>query len=365
MYLSGKVSLTPNQKKVFDYISTFYEENGFAPTHQEIAKKFKKDPSTIHQYIDELVKKEYLHKTQGGARNIIPVSQDPAAKSLVQKKFNIGIIGYGMVGQAVAYGFSNNNITIYDKFKDFDTLENAVTKSDYIFVCLPTPIRGNHSGIDLGIMNQNIKEITKFTVKTDKIIIIKSTVVPGTTAGYAKKYPKSQFCFNPEFLTERSFLQDFVNTDRIILGCTNAQVFRRVSSLYQSIMPNTPIYQTDPTSSEMVKYMANCFLATKVIFANEMHDICEKLGIKYEEVKSMVVSDTRIGSTHLDVTSMRGFGGKCFPKDLLALRGLAKSLRIDVSILDTVWSKNLKLRKVHDWEEIPFAVGDKSFGNKG
>jgi UDPglucose 6-dehydrogenase len=105
-------------------------------------------------------------------------------------------------------------------------------------------------------------------------------------------------------------------------------------------------------------------LATKVIFANEMYDICQKMGIKYQEVKEMVVADKRIGKSHLDVTTVKGFGGKCFPKDLLALRALAKKKGVDTSILDTVWKRNLKIRKVKDWEEIPFAVSP-SFGHKG
>jgi len=133
--------------------------------------------------------------------------------------------------------------------------------------------------------------------------------------------------------------------------------------MYQAVLPLAPIFQTDPTSAEMVKYMANCFLATKVIFANEMCEICEKLGIKYEEVKKMVVADKRILDGHLDITTLRGFGGKCFPKDLLALRAMAKSKGVDTKILDAVWGKNLKVRKVKDWEEIPFAVSP-SFGNR-
>lgn len=351
------VSLTPKQKEIYDFISRFYEEKGYSPTLAEIAKKFKKKVPTIQQYIESLVRNELLHKTKGSVRNIIPVSTKPGANSVIQRKYNIGVIGYGMVGQAVAYGFSNSNLYIYDKFKDTDSLKNVVKKSDYLFIGLPTPIKDDESGIDLSILNSSIKEITGYTDNTDKIIIIKSTVVPGTTEGYIRKYKGSHFCFNPEFLTERAFLQDFVNTDRVIIGTNNSLVFRKVSSLFQSIMPNTPIYQTDPTSAEMVKYMANCALATKVIFANEMYDICQKLGINYDEVKNMVASDKRIGASHLGVTTLRGFGGKCFPKDLLALRGLSKNLNIDTTILDAVWKKNLKVRKVHDWEEIPFAVG--------
>jgi len=355
--------LTPKQRQILDFITVFYEKNGYSPTLAEIAKKFKKKVPTIHQYIETLIKKEYLHKTQGTIRNIIPVSKTPGSGNILQRKVNIGIVGYGMVGQAVAYGFSNHNILIFDKYKVSDPLEKVVQNSDYIFICLPTPIKKDGSGIDLSIIDENIAKVTNFSNGTDKIVIIKSTVIPGTTQSYIKKYPKTLFCFNPEFLTERAFLQDFINTDRIIIGANNSLIFRKVSAIYQSIMPNTPIFQTDPTTAEMVKYMANCLLATKVIFANEMYDICEKLKINYDEVKKMVASDKRIGSSHLDVTSLRGFGGKCFPKDLLSLRALAKKLKVDTTILDAVWEKNLKVRKVRDWEEIPFATSP-SFGHK-
>lgn len=358
------VSLTPKQKQVYEYINKFYVKHGYSPTLKEIANALRKTVPTIQQYTDALIKSEYLHKTEGSIRNIIPISQNPAARNVVQRKISIGIIGYGMVGQAVAYGFSRCNELIYDKYKESETLSTVVKNSDYVFVCLPTPIKKDESGIDLSIIDDNIKEIVKYTNGTDKVVIIKSTVVPGTTEGYSEKYPRTLFCFNPEFLTERSFLQDFINTDRIIIGADSSLVFRKVSSIYQSIMPNTPIFQTDPTSAEMVKYMANCMLATKVIFANEMYDICQKLNINYDEVKKMVVADKRIGSSHLDVTTLRGFGQKCFPKDLLALKGLARKLKVDTMLLDAVWKKNIKIRKVHDWEEIPFAVGNNSFGNK-
>jgi hypothetical protein len=358
------MNLTPKQKVIFEFIDKYYEENGYSPTLEEIANQFKKSVSTIHQYVEALIKKEYLVKTEGSVRNILPISQNPAAKNVVIRKVRIGIIGYGMVGQAVEYGFSNGEIRIYDKYKASDELEEVVKMSDYIFVCLPTPIKRDESGIDLSIMDETVKRITNQTSGTDKIVIIKSTVVPGTTKKYIDKYPETLFCFNPEFLTEQSFLQDFINTDRIILGAENALVLRKVSSIYQGIMPKTPIYHTDSTTAEMVKYMANCYLATKVIFANEMYDISEKLGLKYEEVKEMVAADRRIFDSHLDVTSMRGFGKKCFPKDLLALRGLAKKMKVNTDILDTVWKKNLRIRKVRDWEEIPFAVGEKGFGHR-
>lgn len=274
----------------------------------------------------------------------------------------LGIIGYGIVGQALTYGFSQSDIKdkyeirYYDKYKDTDSLDSVVLKSEFIFICLPTPMKEDESGIDLSIIDNSIADITKITNNTDKIIVIKSTVVPGTTANLEKKYPKTNFAFNPEFLTEANYLEDFIKADRNIIGANNDLISRRVVALYRQRFPHTKIFQTDTTTAEMVKYMANALLATKVIFGNEMFDLCQALGIKYEEVKSMVVADRRIYDSHLDVTTNRGFGGKCFPKDVVALIGRAKQLKLEPSLLETVWSVNKKIRKVKDWEEIPFAV---------
>lgn len=356
-------NLTPKQKELLDFIKNYYHQNNYSPSLKELAKHFHKSTTTIHQFLTSLQKKGFLNITvKGTARNLIPTQVNPNQPSVLN--FRIGIIGYGIVGQAVAYGFSRQEIHIYDKFKPSEPLDSVVSNSDYLFICLPTPFKKDSQEIDLSIIDEALGSITPLTDKTDKIIIIKSTIVPGTTSKYAQKHPQSLFCFNPEFLTERSFLQDFINADRVILGTNSDLVFRKVSAIYQTIMPNTPIFQTDSTTAEMVKYMANAFLAAKVIFANEMYDICQKLGISYEEVKHMVVADQRIGASHLEVTTLRGFGGKCFPKDLVALLGFCRKNKIDVSLLEQVWQKNLKIRKVRDWENIPFVVSDPSFGHK-
>ena len=275
----------------------------------------------------------------------------------------LGIIGYGIVGQALAYGFSQPEIKdkyqikYYDKYKETENLESVVKTGEFIFICLPTPMKTDESGIDLSIIEDSIAEITKYTNGTDKIIVIKSTVTPGITANLEKKYPKTNFAFNPEFLTEANYLEDFLNADRTIVGASNDLISRRVIALYRQRFPHMKMFQTDTTTAEMVKYMANAFLATKVIFANQMYDICQALGIKYEEVKDMVTADHRIFDSHLDVTTQRGFGQKCFPKDIVALIGRAKELGLDPKLLETVWSINKKIRKIHDWEEIPFAKG--------
>ncbi len=285
---------------------------------------------------------------------------NPSSDLLVP--INIGVIGYGFVGQAVANGFDKasegkDTIRYYDKFKETESLEKVIKASEFIFICLPTPMKGDEEGIDLTILYDSMEEITRLTNNTDKIIVIKSTVTPGTTADLEKKYPKSLFALNPEFLTEANFLEDFLNADRTVIGANNDLVSRRVSVIYRQRFPKTTIYQTDPTTAETVKYFANAFLSLKVTFANFLYDYCQKIGIKYEEVKKMAAKDSRIGDTHLEVTTMRGFGGKCFPKDLVALIGEFKKAGVDASLLETMWKYNKKIRKTHDWEEIPFVVG--------
>ena len=274
----------------------------------------------------------------------------------------LGIIGYGFVGQAVANGFQTasggkDTIVWYDKFKDGSSLEEVIKSSEFIFVCLPTPMKQDESGIELSIFEEMIPQITKLTDNTDKIVVIKSTVTPGTTVRFEKKFPKTKFCFNPEFLTEANFLEDFLNAERTVIGTSNDLVSRSTAVVFRQRFPKTKIFLTDPTTAETVKYFANAFLSIKVTFANYFYDYCQALGIKYEEVKKMAAADHRIGDYHLEVTTSRGFGGKCFPKDLIAIMGEFKKLGVDDSLLETMWKYNKRVRKVHDWQEIPFAVG--------
>jgi UDPglucose 6-dehydrogenase len=269
---------------------------------------------------------------------------------------NIGIIGYGFVGEAVYYGFKpKNKIRIYDKYKESDTFEETINNSEIIFICLPTPYKGDK--IDLTILDETLENINQLEPH-NKIIVIKSTVIPGTTENYSKKYPALNFCFNPEFLREKHHLLDFVNADRTVIGTNNEEIKKEMIKLYNDNFPKIPIIPASPTAAELSKYMANSFLATKVIFANEVYDLCKKLNVDYEDVKKMVISDNRIGSSHLDITQERGYGGKCFPKDLIAFLALFKELQVDSSLLKAVHEKNNKIRKVRDWETIPFVNSD-------
>ena len=279
---------------------------------------------------------------------------------------SVGIVGYGIVGKAVEYGFnvSGNSIRWYDKFKPSDSLENVVNTSEFIFVCLPTPISETKNRIDLSILNENIAQIAQLVVsherRRDKVIVVKSTVVPGTTRGYAQQYSECRFCFNPEFLTEANYLQDFVAADRHVIGADNDKTRLMVIDLYRDRFPKTQIFATDLTTAEMIKYMANADLSTQVIIGNEFYELCQGLGVAYDVVRQVVEADPRIGKHHRvpGPDGDFGFGGKCLPKDLGAIIGCFEDNGVDASVLKAVREKNLKVRRIRDWEDIPGAKSD-------
>ncbi|MEJ2347596.1 MAG: hypothetical protein P8Y17_00140 [Patescibacteria group bacterium] len=271
----------------------------------------------------------------------------------------IGIVGWGVVGQATGKAFAKVHEVLWNDpaYKDSTPLPKLIKESEYIFICVPTPMFSDESGIDLSIVKKVVKQITPKIKGTNKVLIIKSSVTPGTTLSFANKYPKVNFAMNPEFLTEINAPRDFIYTDRIVIGVLDEGVGVRIAKLHRDILGyKVKIFLTDPTSAELAKYMSNTFMATKVIFANEMNQLAEKLNINYDDIKDMVAADRRIEESFFKVTPFKGFGGKCFPKDTVALLGLARKLKVDLSLLETAWKKNLKLRKIRDWEEIPGAV---------
>jgi len=274
----------------------------------------------------------------------------------------LGVIGNGFVGSALIGGFSLNvnKINVYDKNESIsnNSFNSTIKDSEIIFICLPTPM--NMSGeCDLGIINSVLKDIVNLDCNlSDKIFVIKSTVPPGTTQQLSHKYNKLKFVFNPEFLTERTARLDFINTSRIVLGGAPKDT-EKIESLYRLKFPYTKIIKTDFETAEMIKYMANCFFSTKISFMNEMKQIAEAANVDWETAKEGLMSDGRVGNSHVNVPGhdgSHGFGGKCFPKDINALIHKAEELGIEPLVLKAAWKKNLEVREVHDWLGIPGAV---------
>jgi len=280
--------------------------------------------------------------------------------------FAVGVIGYGYVGAATGEGFRTNpenKIFWYDKFKESpNTLTEVIDKSDFIFIAVPTPIFEDYSGMDMSIVEGVIDEIAPKIKGTDKILIIKSTSIPGTIKKMSDKYPEVNFVMNPEFLTQKNAKADFMKPFRTVIGCQSQDVGEKVKKLYETILPKDQSYFiVESGSAELTKYMSNLILASKVLLANEFYEVAQKAGINYQEAKDAVEADPRIG-THLGVPGPDGdvgFGGACFPKDMVGFLGLARELKVDVSALEAIWKKNLKVRKHRDWEEMPQAFKKK------
>ena len=272
----------------------------------------------------------------------------------------IGVVGNGYVGGAIAHGFSptstgNCIVKVYDKLpeRSLNTLEETVNDSDFIFVSVPTPMTKEGS-ISLKYVDQVFQEINDVNKRTDNIIILKSTVIPGTTEKLQEKLPKLNIVFNPEFLTERSSRLDFINQSRVILGGDKTQT-SKVAELYKSRFKYCHVIETDYKTSEIIKYFGNIFFTVKVSFANEMKLICEKIGADWETALEGFVADGRVGDSHLNVPGpdgKRGFGGSCFPKDINAFMAFAKSVGINTHTIDGAWKTNLEVRPEQDWKEL-------------
>jgi len=265
----------------------------------------------------------------------------------LSKNLKIGIIGIGMVGGALKKYFEKKDIKpfLYDKNKKIGSIEE-VNQADVIFICVPTPF-DKEKGFDLSCVEETCNNI-----KGQKIIVIKSTVLPGTTEELQSKYPQHKLLFNPEFLTELTADQDMNYPDRQIIGYTEKS-YNIAGDIIQ-ILPLAPFERILPaTEAETVKYFGNTWFSTKVIFANQMYDLCQKLGVDYDRIMETAAADKRIGRSHLKVIhkGYRGYGGKCLPKDIKTLIQFADENGVDLKLHKMVEEINNQLMKEQGIED--------------
>jgi len=270
----------------------------------------------------------------------------------------IGIIGCGFVGGTILNVLKDRyNVIAYDKFmNEYKNNFDKLSECSVIFIAVPTPMEDSGK-IDLTIIEEVLNNLDKLEFKEKPIIVIRSTAVPGTTEGLSKKY-NFEFVYNPEFLREKHALEDFKKMNRVVLGSNKKENSEKVKSLYQTFLPDAAYILTNWKTAEMIKYAANTALATQIIMANELYQICKTLEIDYEEVRHILALDDRIAK-NIDVPGpdgSLGFGGKCFPKDLNAIIQLAKEKGYNPDFFEQVWKSNLKLRETKDWNEIPGAT---------
>ena len=264
------------------------------------------------------------------------------------KDLRIAVAGVGMVGSAIKGYFEKKGIKplLSDPGKNLGSLEE-LNQADVVFVCVPTPYLKDGKGFDLSYNEDVCDKLTG-----SKIVVLKSTVVPGTTEMFQEKYPQHKFLFNPEFLTEVTADQDMAYPDRQILGVTKESY--NVAKDVMLLLPLAPYEAIMPaTEAEFVKYYGNNWFAVKVTFANQMYNLTEKLDLDYNRIMEAAAADKRIGPSHLTVVhkGYRGYGGKCLIKDIRAMIQFADKQGVDMKLFKTTEELNNKLMEEQGIED--------------
>lgn len=238
----------------------------------------------------------------------------------------LGIVGYGVVGKALAKVFRHDDgpsdLVIYDKYvKGMNSSRQraAVQKCDLVFIAVPTP-EGPDGSCDLSV----IEEVVSWT---EPPMCVKSTVPPGTVDRLADETGKT-ICFSPEYVGETLWhpWKGIESHGFIIVG-GEKEACRLVIQAYQQYLGPLPRYYiTDAKTAELCKYMENAFLATKVAFVNQFYNLAEGFGVDYNELRELWLADERIARSHTIVTAERGYRGRCLPKDMASIINAARKV---------------------------------------
>ena len=262
----------------------------------------------------------------------------------------IGIVGYGYVGRAFKKMIENHyEYWVYDPNTDWDLTQKDVNNCDLAVVCVPTPMAKDGS-CDTSIVEETIKWL-----KTP-VILIKSTIPPGTTEYLKKKY-KKRIVMSPELIgegnyfvpIEMDFSKDMKVTPFLVVGGSKKDVNYVMDILVPILGPTKQYMRMTTTEAELMKYVENYFLALKVIFSNEMKEICEAFGADYYRVREGWLADPRVSKFHAIVfPGKEGFSGKCLPKDNNSLLKACESKGYNPTLLKAMLKANKEIRKRHN-----------------
>lgn len=256
----------------------------------------------------------------------------------------IGFIGQGWIGKNYADDFEKRGFDIirYALEEPHAKNKDKIKDCDIVFIAVPTPT--TLKGFDDSILREAVK-----LVGEDKIVVIKSTLLPGTTESIQEENPDIFVIHSPEFLREVTAAYDAANPDRNIIGVTKKSEKKAKDVL--SILPKAKHeFIITAKEAEMIKYAGNIFLYFKVIYANLLYDLIDKLGLDYSLVSEIIAADPRIGNSHLDPIhkSGRGAGGHCFIKDFAAFTDMYEKIvgdKTGLDVLEALQKKNIQLLK--------------------
>ena len=255
-------------------------------------------------------------------------------------KIKIGIIGLGIVGSTCKYGFEKLGHEVFCHDIKLKTQINDVLNTDVVFICVPSPSNSDGS-CNISIVEEVVIQLKE--IKYQGVVAIKSTVKP-TTTERLKKETKLKICFVPEFLRERCAISDFTeNHDLLAIGTDSEDVFSLIKECHGHYPQK--VEKLTETEAETLKYYSNVYNATKIIFANEMFEICQKIGANYFKIKDAFVKRGTTKDMYLDVNeNFRGYGGVCLPKDTAALAAFCKELDLDMLLFKTIEDENKKFK---------------------
>ncbi len=255
----------------------------------------------------------------------------------------ITIAGFGTIGQYLEKVFGQKHeVVVYDKPKRLGTNVD-LRETDFVLICVPTPLLAD------GLIDTSMVEDVVMLAEPRTGIICESTLPIGSTDRIISTYGK-QLVYVPEWAGESPDhpFRDPARRDFFIYGGYEP-LASAVRDLFRSVYPASARHDiVAPMTAETVKYAENAFLALKVAFSNEIFDLCERLGIRYDDVRNLWTQDWRIGSSHTIVTPERGYGGKCLPKDVAALCMTARELGLQLEIMEAAQRSNARRRQVPD-----------------
>lgn len=254
----------------------------------------------------------------------------------------LGIIGLGVVGNAVKCGLSALGHEIYTHDIKLNTSINIVENTKIVFVCVPSPST-DIGACDTSIIESVINELNE--LKYVGIIAIRSTVVPGFTERMSILYNNLTICFVPEFLRERCALDDFVNQHMLLaVGTNDINVYNTVVAVHGNY-PKQSIRIT-PTEAEILKYFNNVYAALRISFANIMYDVATQLDCNYTTIKNAYIMTGKSTDIYLDANpQLRGYSGPCLPKDTKALSMFIKQMNLNYDLIDAIHNDNEKFNK--------------------
>lgn len=253
----------------------------------------------------------------------------------------IGFVGVGFVGEAILKSYELGiNTVIRDPAKGYCESWNELKKCEGIFVSVPSPSLPDGS-CDSSILEDVLSNLKDY----DGVIISKVTATPDIYERLQREY--HNLVYVPEFLTAANALQDYIREDWAVIGGKVLAYQREAERIIKYSKKNISVVYCSIGEAALYKYVVNSFLATKVVFMNEMHDLSTKLGYDWNKISAMLLFDNRIGPSHTKVPGpdgQYGFGGMCFPKDTSAILKYAEQIGCDLTVLSNAVKKNTLLR---------------------